>query len=198
MQDKDNVTLKTATAFEVIYRVFLILYILFSAVILGLNFGIDFLSELRDALINRYGNLTVPTMIISTVLIFVPFCISVFLNMKQLNNRIDNITDIQIPSLKKAIEKSQNRLKDSQKYMIQTERIKDKYHTQKIGLEQKLISIQGSVNNANYTFLQANEYVNKIVMHTTLADNNDLKSSMAEYEKSLHELKQYIRTDYSR
>ena len=198
MDDKSKVTLKLAVIFEIIYKVLLVIYLFFSAVILGLNFGIDFLSELKNLLINKYGSLTVPTMVITTILIFVPFCISVFLNIKQLNSRVDKITDIKLPSLNKAVEQSREKLRQSQEFLSDSQSLKKDFHNQKNALAQKFIDVQGSVNKVNYINLQINEHINKIAMHTELADDYDFKSKMAEYEKSLEDFKSYIRTDYSR
>lgn len=198
MDDKSKVTLKLAVIFEIIYKVLLVIYLFFSAVMLGLNFGIDFLSELKNTLINKYGDLTAPIIIITTILIFVPFCISVFLNIKQLNSRVDKITDIKLPSLNKAIEQNKEKLKQSREFLSNSQSLKKDFHNQKNALAQKIIDVQGAVNKANYINLQINEHINKIAMHTELADDYDFKFKMAEYEKSLEDFKSYIRTDYSR
>ncbi len=168
------------------------LYLFFVAIILGINFGIDFLSDMKEKLIHSYGNITTPTLIITTIFLFVPFCFSVFFSVKANRKDIEEISEENIVDLYRKIGETNDfllRSDCSSEISDKTKELEQEIYRLKLTLG----DIFHETNAVNYRFTSINDMLNNISIHTTLTDEYDFTKEMEEYEKSIDRLREIIR-----
>ena len=151
---KDNISFfqKVGVVFKVIYYILLVLYFFFVAILLGINFGIDFLSDIKLKLINSYGNITTPTLIITTIFLFVPFCFSIFFSYKANRKEIEEIAENDIINIYKRIDDTNNFLVQSDRSSELDDKLKE-LENETYKLKHTLGDIFHETNNINYRFI---------------------------------------------
>ena len=109
-------------AFRIIYYILIVSYIVVVLILLGVTFDIDFLDTLQHSLINKYGNITTPVLILTTIILFIPFTVTVAVDSLHTAEEIesiynDNLTkvDTQIKIASEACRQNEKDFKDTKK-----------------------------------------------------------------------------------
>ena len=183
---------KAVKIFKAVYTVLIIVYIIVILILLGITFDIDFLDNIKHSLIYKHGNITTPVLILTTLILFIPFVIMVTTDSLHTAEEIKNINDVELANIDNQIEIALRTCDSNSKdiYTITSKTLDIK--KEQIRLQEKLLQVKQCSEKIKRNDIHINKQLNIIAKNSPLCDIAEVKIALNDYSKSANEVNECL------
>lgn len=182
---------KQTKFFKYLYFIYIFLLVIYCGIVLlllGVTFDIDFLDDVKNMIVNHYGETLTPIMIISTICLFIPFAIMTYINCSIISKKIDSIFSEKLTDIDEKINDIKNKASNNSKDIQLIENKKLEIKKEHLRIMQKQIELQKYSTRVYKDDINLNRKLNIIANKSKICTCKEFKNTIKEYNESLEHL----------